>query len=58
LPQDKVGNFAQLTPQELLRETEKAAGTESMLILHDKLIGLKKELKSLDLVSFKILRKI
>lgn len=50
LPQDKVGNFAQLSPQELLRETEKAAGTETMLSLHDKLIDLKKTFKTLDTV--------
>ncbi len=55
LPQDKVSNFAALSPQELLRETEKAVGSEAMLNMHDKLVDLRKRVKELDLVRHLIL---
>ncbi|KAG5440223.1 hypothetical protein PCANB_001793 [Pneumocystis canis] len=41
LPQDKVSEFAQLTPEKLLRETERAVGDPEMLYQHDKLIELR-----------------
>ncbi|KAG4305107.1 hypothetical protein PORY_001277 [Pneumocystis oryctolagi] len=41
LPQDKVSEFAQLTPEKLLRETERAVGDSEMLLQHDKLIDLR-----------------
>jgi chromosome segregation ATPase len=50
LPQDKVSNFAALSPQELLRETEKAVGSDSMLAMHDTLINLRKVVKELEIV--------
>lgn len=50
LPQDRVVNFAALSSQELLRETEKAAGSNAMLEMHDKLIELRKREKELELV--------
>lgn len=42
LPQDRVCSFAQLSPPELLQETEKAVGGDGMLEKHLKLIQLKK----------------
>jgi len=41
LPQERVVEFAKLTPQNLLRETEKAVGGEEFLKVHEKLINLK-----------------
>lgn len=38
LPQDKVADFARMSPSDLLKETQKAAGEESMTKWHDKLI--------------------
>jgi structural maintenance of chromosomes protein 5 len=49
LPQDKVAGFAQMDAPRLLRETERAAGLR-LLEQHDQLIGLQKELKSLESV--------
>jgi chromosome segregation ATPase len=50
LPQDKVAGFAQMDPPRLLRETERAAGM-TLLQQHDQLIGLQKELKTLESVD-------
>ncbi|GLB34268.1 putative P-loop containing nucleoside triphosphate hydrolase protein [Lyophyllum shimeji] len=47
LPQDKVSEFAQMTPQQLLRETQRAAGDERLTSWHDTLIDAGKELKTL-----------
>ncbi|KAG6812148.1 hypothetical protein H0H92_004147 [Tricholoma furcatifolium] len=47
LPQDKVSEFAQMSPQELLRQTQRAAGDERLTSWHDTLITAGKELKSL-----------
>ncbi|KAG2359387.1 P-loop containing nucleoside triphosphate hydrolase protein, partial [Suillus spraguei] len=47
LPQDKVSEFAQMTPQQLLRETQRAAGDVHLSNWHDTLITAGKELKSL-----------
>ncbi|KAJ6604030.1 hypothetical protein B0H10DRAFT_2229461 [Mycena sp. CBHHK59/15] len=45
LPQDKVSEFAAMSPRELLRETQRAAGDERLTSWHDVLIGAGKELK-------------
>ncbi|KII94777.1 hypothetical protein PLICRDRAFT_128007 [Plicaturopsis crispa FD-325 SS-3] len=47
LPQDKVSEFAQMTPQELLKETQRAAGDENLTTWHEILITSGKELKGL-----------
>ncbi|KAG6836487.1 hypothetical protein H0H93_007586 [Arthromyces matolae] len=47
LPQDKVSEFAQMSPQELLRETQRAAGDERLTSWHDTLINAGKELRVL-----------
>lgn len=47
LPQDKVCSFAALSSSELLRETEKAVGSEEMLARHDELIRLRNDSKAL-----------
>ncbi|KAI5121182.1 hypothetical protein M0805_005983 [Coniferiporia weirii] len=44
LPQDKVAEFAQMSPQQLLRATQKAAGDERLIGWHDYLITAGKEL--------------
>ncbi|EMR11466.1 hypothetical protein PNEG_00481 [Pneumocystis murina B123] len=46
LPQDKVCEFAQLTPEKLLRETERAVGDTEMLLQHEKLISLRASQKN------------
>ncbi|CAI2185097.1 6636_t:CDS:10, partial [Funneliformis geosporum] len=47
LPQDKVSEFAQLSPPELLVQTQKAVGEKEMSEWHEKLIKLREEEKSL-----------
>ncbi|KAI0058575.1 P-loop containing nucleoside triphosphate hydrolase protein [Artomyces pyxidatus] len=44
LPQDKVSEFAHMSPQQLLRETQRAAGDERLTAWHDTLISSGKEL--------------
>ncbi|KDQ64067.1 hypothetical protein JAAARDRAFT_116577 [Jaapia argillacea MUCL 33604] len=44
LPQDKVAEFARMSPQELLRETQRAAGDANLTSWHETLIGAGKEL--------------
>ena len=51
LPQDKVSEFASMSPQQLLRETQRAAGDERLTAWHDTLIGSGKELKELQEVQ-------
>ncbi|KAG5520093.1 hypothetical protein PMAC_001169 [Pneumocystis sp. 'macacae'] len=46
LPQDKVSEFAQLTPEKLLKETERAVGDSEMLFQHNKLIELEASQKN------------
>ncbi|TVY55733.1 Structural maintenance of chromosomes protein 5 [Lachnellula cervina] len=48
LPQDKVSEFAALSPIELLQQTQRAAAPEEMLEQHESLKQLRKEEKSLD----------
>ncbi|KIY46041.1 P-loop containing nucleoside triphosphate hydrolase protein [Fistulina hepatica ATCC 64428] len=45
LPQDKVSEFAQMSPQQLLRETQRAAGDERLTSWHDTLISAGKDLR-------------
>ena len=47
LPQDRVAEFARMTPQQLLRETQRAAGNENLTAWHDTLISSGKELKQI-----------
>ncbi|KAF9972521.1 Structural maintenance of chromosomes protein 5 [Actinomortierella ambigua] len=49
LPQDRVSEFAQLTSQELLRETQRAVGGDEMVATHEKLIELWNEHKAISL---------
>ena len=47
LPQDRVSEFARMTPQQLLRETQRAAGNENLTSWHDTLISAGKELRQI-----------
>jgi hypothetical protein len=47
LPQDKVSEFAGMSSQQLLRETQRAAGDENLTNWHDTLISSGKELKAM-----------
>ncbi|KAG0205803.1 Structural maintenance of chromosomes protein 5 [Mortierella sp. GBA30] len=47
LPQDRVSEFAQMTPQELLKETQRAVGGEEMLNAHQKMVDLWNEHKTI-----------
>lgn len=51
LPQDKVVEFAKLTPTELLRETQKAIGDSRLADLHRELIEENKACNSSSRVS-------
>ena len=53
LPQDKVSEFAHMTPQQLLRETQRAAGNANLTNWHDTLISAGKDLKGLTEVSIR-----
>ncbi|KAF7898394.1 hypothetical protein EAF00_004840 [Botryotinia globosa] len=46
LPQDKVSEFAALTPVELLHHTQRAVAAQEMLDWHDELKNLRREEKS------------
>ncbi len=48
LPQDKVASFAQLRPDELLVETERAVGDAALHALHMDLIESRGELAALE----------
>jgi len=45
LPQDRVAHFSALTPEEMLRETERAVSSDAMVDDHDRLITLKEKEK-------------
>ncbi|KAI0264300.1 P-loop containing nucleoside triphosphate hydrolase protein [Russula aff. rugulosa BPL654] len=47
LPQDKVSEFAHMSPQQLLRETQRAAGDPRLINWHDTLITVGKEMAQL-----------
>ncbi|KAI9462755.1 P-loop containing nucleoside triphosphate hydrolase protein [Russula earlei] len=47
LPQDKVSEFAHMSPQQLLRETQRAAGDPRLTNWHDTLITAGKEMAQL-----------
>lgn len=51
LPQDKVVEFAQMNPGELLTATEKAIGDARLATQHDKLIALRKGEKEFVMTS-------
>lgn len=51
LPQDKVHMFATMSPQTILKETQKAAGNPKMTEWHESLINLSKEQRELEAVS-------
>ncbi|KAK3131121.1 hypothetical protein QOZ80_6BG0502290 [Eleusine coracana subsp. coracana] len=48
LPQDRVSEFAKLTPIQLLEETEKAVGDPNLPVQHHNLVNRSKELKALE----------
>ncbi|KAL0919272.1 hypothetical protein M5K25_011358 [Dendrobium thyrsiflorum] len=48
LPQDRVCEFAKLTPVQLLQETEKAVGDPQLPVHHQRLIDKRRELKDLE----------
>lgn len=47
LPQDKVSSFAAMNPQQLLRETQRAAGDQRLTTWHDTLIASGRDMKGL-----------
>lgn len=49
LPQDRVCEFAKLTPIQLLEETEKAVGNPELPVQHSTLVDKSRELKRLEL---------
>lgn len=51
LPQDRVCEFAKLTPVQLLEETEKAVGNPQLPIDHSALVKKSRELKDIVRVS-------
>ena len=51
LPQDKVSEFAQMSSQQLLKETQKAAGDENLTKWHQTLIESGKEFRVVQEVS-------
>ena len=51
LPQDRVAEFARMSPQHLLRETQRCAGNENLTAWHDTLIQSGKDLKQLQDVT-------
>jgi len=52
LPQDRVCEFAKLTPIQLLEETEKAVGDPKLPVQHRALVEKSHELKRLEVVCF------
>ncbi|KAJ3144260.1 Structural maintenance of chromosomes protein 5 [Geranomyces variabilis] len=48
LPQEKVSEFAQMNPRELLIETERAAGNEKLTAWHEQLIKFREDEKKLE----------
>ena len=55
LPQDKVVEFSQMTPQQLLLATEQAAGHKKLVEWHDTLINEGQNLKKLTSVCIRTL---
>ncbi|THH29882.1 hypothetical protein EUX98_g4315 [Antrodiella citrinella] len=47
LPQDRVAEFARMTPQQLLKETQRAAGNSNLTNWHETLISTGQELKAI-----------
>ncbi|XP_044947325.1 structural maintenance of chromosomes protein 5-like [Hordeum vulgare subsp. vulgare] len=51
LPQDRVCEFAKLTPIQLLEETEKAVGDPNLPVQHRQLIERSRELRNIEVVN-------
>ena len=51
LPQDRVASFAQLTPIQLLHETQRAVGGEIMVEHWERLCKLRAEARELETVA-------
>jgi hypothetical protein len=51
LPQDKVSEFARMTPVQLLRETQRTAGDKRLTEWHDTLIDSGKQMREVFEVS-------
>lgn len=51
LPQDRVCEFAKMTPIQLLEETEKAVGDPKLSGQHTSLIKKSADLKAIEIVS-------
>ncbi|KAH8096592.1 hypothetical protein BXZ70DRAFT_945257 [Cristinia sonorae] len=47
LPQDRVAEFARMSPQQLLKETQRAAGDENLTAWHETLITAGRDLQTL-----------
>lgn len=54
LPQDRVSEFAAMSSQQLLKETQRAAGDENLTNWHNTLITAGQELKAIQQVSMSI----
>ena len=50
LPQDRVASFAQLTPAQLLHETQRAVGGEEMVKHWERLCKLRSDARELESV--------
>jgi hypothetical protein len=48
LPQDRVVEFARLSPEQLLLETEKAIGNAELFKMHEELVEKKKGIEGLE----------
>jgi hypothetical protein len=55
LPQDKVSGFAQMSPQQLLKETQRAAGEENLSAWHQILIDHGNELRGIQCVCLQLI---
>jgi hypothetical protein len=56
LPQDKVSEFAQMSSQQLLKETQRAAGDVNLSAWHQTLIDSGKELRGIQEVRWFLFR--
>jgi len=58
LPQDRVSEFAAMTPQDLLKETQRAAGDENLTKWHSTLISAGKEQRDIQQVRCLAINKV
>ncbi|KAI4988646.1 hypothetical protein ZWY2020_035886 [Hordeum vulgare] len=54
LPQDRVCEFAKLTPIQLLEETEKAVGDPNLPVQHRQLIERSRELRNIEVLASRV----